>query len=298
MSHSVTVQKIDSIKNAITAYEDIISITYSNFFTNIFKKDKVIINFSKTSLIRNNYLSIIGMAIEILKNRNIEIEIILPKQIGEFEIDMKFIEKYSKQSIKRVTEKNAKILKYTNIKLDNMDEEIDDFYKYFSDELSTRMTNLSSRLLKKITQKILELFSNVSRHSNSKLGLFCSGQFFPDRHKFYFTIVDNGVTIKRNVNKFKQKERFLNIFKPLNGKDSIEWAMKDNNSTTGEGGLGLSLLKKFIEMSDGSLEIISSNGYYSLIGNKEKYRTIREFSGTIISVCLDTNDDKYFDLKR
>ena len=59
-------------------------------------------------------------------------------------------------------------------------------------------------------QKVFELFSNVFRHSQSELGLFCSGQFYPSNDKFYFTIVDGGIGIEQNVNNYLQKEFYKN----------------------------------------------------------------------------------------
>jgi signal transduction histidine kinase len=200
------------------------------------------------------------------------------------------------------------MIKYTNIPLRDYDESLQEFYTYFMKQIQGKVGNLSPKLLNKILQKILELFSNVFRHSESEVGLFCSGQFYPGSDKFNFTIVDNGVTIKTNVNNFLKK-KFQNDrnfsdkimgkkFKPLSAEDAIKWALEDKNSSTGEGGLGLSLLMDLISLSKGSIEIISNNGYYSIKNGNEDARSLESsFEGTVVSIQLNTDDSNYYFLK-
>jgi hypothetical protein len=94
------------------------------------------------------------------------------------------------------------MIRYTNIPLENYDESFAVFHVYFKEQFTGKVANLSPKLLKKILQKIYELFSNVFRHSESALGLFCSGQFYPKSEQFKFTIADNGTTIKTKVNRY------------------------------------------------------------------------------------------------
>jgi signal transduction histidine kinase len=163
-------------------------------------------------------------------------------------------------------------------------------------------------LLKKILQKIYELFSNVFRHSESALGLFCSGQFYPKSEQFKFTIADNGTTIKTKVNRYLLKEFIKNRstadkvfgkkFDPINGVEAIKWALEDKHSTTGGGGLGLSLLMDLITISGGSIEIISNDGYYSIKDGVESTKKLNEsFEGTIVSIELNTESSRYYFLK-
>ena len=194
---------------------------------------------------------------------------------------------------------NNIMIQYTNIPLHNYDVELGEFYIYFKTQLERRVENLSPELSNKIIQKIFELFSNVFRHSCSELGLFCSGQCYPRSNKFYFTIVDGGITIKNNVNRFLNKKRRLSFLKnknEKNGLECIQWSLEEKNSTTGEGGgLGLSLLKALIIKSDGELDIISNDGYYSIKDKKESGEILNKpFNGTIISIGLDTNTEKYY----
>jgi len=80
--------------------------------------------------------------------------------------------------------------------------------------------------------------------------------------------------------------------------ETIKWALIDNNSTTGSGGFGLSLLKELILKSKGRLEIISNDGYYKIENGKESGEILKnKFNGTIISVGLSTDNSTYYYLK-
>jgi hypothetical protein len=269
-------------------------------------EDMISLDFSNASFVRNNYLSILGLALELQKEDGKKIKIIPPlettvrnsmKRIG-------FLSRFSDDNIG--IDNNNTMVKYTHIPLENYDQALAEFYIYFKQQLERKVQNLSPELSNKIIQKIFELFSNVFRHSESKLGLFCSGQFYPSNDKFYFTIVDGGVTIKNNVNKYfknkfnKQKtlgDKIFGIkkFERKSGLEAIKWSMEEKHSTTGEGGLGLSLLKDLILKSNGVLDIISNDGHYFIRNNKTNGTVLNSsFDGTIISIGLDTDINKYF----
>ena len=87
-------------------------------------------------------------------------------------------------------------------------------------------------------------------------------------------------------------------YEQIDAIESIKWALIDNNSTTGAGGLGLSLLMDLIKASKGSIEIISGNGYYCIKNAKEDSKELKKsFEGTIISIELDTHSGTYYFLK-
>lgn len=296
---TIVVNRVDTLFQAVKYFEDIINIA-----TNKTLK----IDFRESPFIRNHYLAVIGMGLEVVKNRNISIKILKPKNhkvlysMKRINFLSAFCDEIDEHDVYKT------MVKYTNIPLYNYDLPLQHFYEYFMEQFKGKVGNLSPKLLNKILQKIFELFSNVFRHSNSALGLFCSGQFYPDRNKFNFTIADNGVTIKTNVNKFLVKKFIENRSLPdkLSGKkyklldavESIKWALLDENSTTGEGGLGLTLLMDLITISGGSVEIISGNGYYGINNAEETVNKLPEtFEGTVISIELNTDSERYYFLK-
>lgn len=297
MKH-ISINKIDTLFDAIYIFNKIIY---------IYDED-IIIDFSEAEFIRNHFISIVGMGLEVVKKRGVEVEIIKPKsyKVVNSMKKINFLSVFCDENNQDDTYKT--MVRYTNIPLENNSLILQEFYTYFIMQFIGKVENLSPKLQKKILQKIFELFSNVFRHSNSALGLFCSGQFYPKQDKFNFTIVDNGVTIRKNVNKYLLKEFMKNRssmdkimgkkFEPLDAIDSIKWALVDTNSSTGAGGLGLSLLMDLIKASKGSIEIVSGNGYYGIKDAQEISKVLeKSFEGTIISIELNTHSGTYYFLK-
>jgi hypothetical protein len=68
---TVPINKVNSLFEAIDYFEQIINIA-----TNAILR----IDFENASFVRNHYLSIIGMGLEIVKNRDIQIQLILPRR--------------------------------------------------------------------------------------------------------------------------------------------------------------------------------------------------------------------------
>ena len=286
----IKVSNISTLSDAVKYHNKILETT-----------DSFKLNFQSATFVRNNYLSIIGLALQKTDNR---FEIISPKQGGVYKAmcNNGFLSEFTE--LEKGKDKHQTMIKYTSIPLNNY-EELAVFYEYFNEQLKRKVLNTSDKLLNKIMQKIFELFSNVFRHSKSELGIFCSGQFFPKNEKFNFTIVDGGVGIPDNVNRylkeeFKKSKGMLDLrkYKKKLDSESIEWAMKERHSTTGQGGLGLALLEELIIKSNGTLEIISKEGYFGIKDGKTEIKMLNEsFDGTLISIGLNTNIGKFYSLK-
>jgi anti-sigma regulatory factor (Ser/Thr protein kinase) len=179
------------------------------------------------------------------------------------------------------------MVQYTHIPL-HKQELKKDFYRRFFERFNQRVNNLSPKLLKKINQSISELFENVFIHSNSELGLFCVGQFYPQDNIFSFIVADGGITIKNNVNNFLKQN--------LSGIETIKWALIEGHSTT-QGGFGLTIVKNLVQLQKGKLEIISNDGHYKLeYGKENEISLLSPFDGTIVSIELNI-DDKFYYLK-
>ena len=286
----IKVSNISLLSDAVKYHNEILETT-----------DPFKLNFQSATFVRNNYLSIIGLALQKTDNR---FEIISPKQGGVYKAmcNNGFLSEFTE--LEKGKDKHQTMIKYTSIPLDNY-EELAVFYEYFNEQLKRKVLNTSDKLLNKIMQKIFELFSNVFRHSKSELGIFCSGQFFPKNEKFNFTIVDGGVGIPDNVNRylkeeFKKSKGMLDLrkYKKILDSESIAWAMEERHSTTGQGGLGLALLEELIIKSNGTLEIISKKGYFGIKNGKKEIKMLNEsFDGTLISIGLNTNIEKFYSLK-
>lgn len=168
------------------------------------------------------------------------------------------------------------------------------FAGYIEEEFVRRseMPRMSSGLLKKFRESVFEIFSNAVIHSQTKLGIFSCGQFFPKRHRLDFSVADLGIGIRQNV--------LDNAGLNLSADQAIVWATDGQNTTKrGQipGGLGLKLLREFITLNRGRIQIVSDGGYWSLEKGKVKTSLMQHpFPGTAVSIEIDTADTRAYKL--
>ncbi len=207
--------------------------------------------------------------------------------------------------VERILSKNGFLSNYgrvripdtwgTTIPYQRFDVKDDRFFaSYIEQEFVQRpeMPKMSKGLIKKFRESVFEIFSNSVLHSRTELGIFSCGQYFPKRHRLDFAVADLGIGMKRNVN----ESLGLNLTAPA----AIEWATSARNTTkTGSipGGLGLKLLREFITLNKGRLQIVSDNGYWCLDqGNAVTAALPFEFPGTIVGVEINTADKRSYAL--
>lgn len=154
--------------------------------------------------------------------------------------------------------------------------------------------SMSDALTKRFRQSLLEIFLNASIHSKSKSGIFACGQFFPAKHRMDFTIADAGVGIRENVRQYTGREKMSSCA-------AIEWALTEGNTTkTGNqpGGLGLKLIKDFIQLNKGKLQIVSRFGYYEFSAHGDSVtKMAHDFPGTCVNIEINTQDSSNYCLK-
>lgn len=106
-------------------------------------------------------------------------------------------------------------------------------------------------------ESIFEIFSNAVIHSETQLGIFACGQFYPNKNLIDFSITDLGLGMKNNL----EKKRGI----VLSAEEAIQWSMEARNTTkTGPipGGLGLKILQEFVKLNHGRIQIMSDRGYW------------------------------------
>lgn len=168
------------------------------------------------------------------------------------------------------------------------------FASYIEEEFVRRseMPKMSVGLAKKFRESVFEIFSNAVIHSQTKLGIFSCGQYFPRRDRLDFAVTDLGIGIRQNV--------LRNVGLNLRADQAISWATEERNTTKRgkiPGGLGLKLLKEFITLNRGRIQIVSDSGYWALeegqtISGELTYR----FPGTVVSIEIDTADRRSYKL--
>lgn len=183
----------------------------------------------------------------------------------------------------------------TTIPYQRFDAKDDRFFASYVEAKFVRRTELprmSAELMKRFRESVFEIFSNAVIHSQSALGIFSCGQFFPKRHRLDFSVADLGIGIRRNVLDHTGLD--------LPADQAIVWATSERNTTKRgpiPGGLGLKLLREFITLNQGRMQIVSDAGYWSLEqGNVQTALLSAPFPGTVVNVEIDTADQRSYAL--
>lgn len=248
------------------------------------------INFSHCIHFDANLASVLGALIDLLIEEGYKVWITRPLYTG----------------VRRILSRNQ-FLKAFQIDTSNEDRETfipyrkfsqtesDDFKKYIDDELISKQkfpkhTELVGR---NINESIFEIYVNAITHGSSK-SVYCCGEYKPDVEipRLDVTIVDCGNTIYKNVCDYCIRKGLDS----LNSFEAIEWAIQEGNTTKeSTGGLGLSLIKDFIDLNKGLLQIKSSDGFWEYENGKVNSRFMENiFPGTIINMEFNFNDDKFY----
>ncbi len=153
---------------------------------------------------------------------------------------------------------------------------------------------ISPKLRDAIVGRMWEIYANSFEHSSSPVGVSSCGQHFQRRNELILSVVDFGLGIVANVRNFLSSDPRAN---QLTAAQCLHWAFRRGTSTRPNGmarGLGLDLLKEFIRVNDGKLEVYSNEGYALIDKENERFvnRSIT-FEGTIFHVTLRC-DERYY----
>ncbi|WP_010662916.1 ATP-binding protein [Marinilabilia salmonicolor] len=169
------------------------------------------------------------------------------------------------------------------------------FKNYVIEELieghNTDLPRMSDGVKEKIIEAIYEIFVNAQIHSETNF-IYTCGQFFPNKNKIEFTIVDIGIGFREKINR-----RFG---RSLSATQALKWAVQDKKTTKQgvSGGIGLAVLKEFIGINKGKMQIVSNDGFYQFDDNGEDLRIFNgEFPGTIVNLQFRTDDRNNYSLK-
>jgi anti-sigma regulatory factor (Ser/Thr protein kinase) len=169
------------------------------------------------------------------------------------------------------------------------------FKNYVIEELMeghiTDLLKMSKGVKEKMVEAIYEIFVNAQIHSESKF-IYTCGQFFPTKNKIEFTIVDTGIGFREKINR-----RFGSN---LRATQAIKWAVEEKKTTKEgiSGGLGLAVLREFVYVNKGKMQIVSNEGFYQFDSDGETLKEFEgEFPGTIVNLQFRTDDNNNYSLK-
>lgn len=272
--------QLGTINNDISSYQELINLYHENK-----EKEFELVTVYLNGFFAANMSAALGGILDLfsrnLNNVKIEAnprtETILQKNA--------FLSFFGRQ---RVTDYNHTTIQYQ--KLEPQDGKF--FSKYVKDELLNRneLPTMSVLLKEKMAEKIHEIFVNAQMHSETT-HIYTCGQFYPSKNKIEFTIVDLGIGFKQKIN-----SRFNSH---LNSVQAIKWAVIDKNTTKSvPGGIGLALLKEFISMNNGKMQIISDDGFYEFSNQGERIHQFdKPFPGTIVNLQFRTDDTSSYILQ-
>lgn len=149
--------------------------------------------------------------------------------------------------------------------------------------------HISSMLQGLIIGNVWEIFDNAFEHSESRIGVFSCGQYYPNMKLLKLTVVDFGIGIPGSVRRFKGKQTYL-------PETCMKWAFSEGRTTTsGIGrGMGLDLLRDFIKKNQGNLEIFSHEGYTKITDKEDIYSRVNTyFDGTLVNITLNADSNYY-----
>lgn len=264
---------------------DITSIDYiQGIFNNI--KENTILDFSKIQFIDGELTPFLGINIRNLQKLGINFKIRENEQsdVSHFLTKNGFFYKILKSS--KVWDYFHNAIQYNEINCRNQNE-INDYISNVVFEQIKDKSNKSNDFMSGFSNAIFELADNVKTHSESNYITMC-GQFYPKKKLLTFSLGDNGITIPRVV------MTKINDFSFDSDSDAIQWSTLKGNTTKKKykaGGLGLYVILKSIMENNGSITIVSNNGYWKResSGEEIKHEMKNSFPGTLVIFQMDTS---------
>ena len=159
------------------------------------------------------------------------------------------------------------------------------------DWIGTGRVKLSELARQAIVSTTWEIYANAFEHGNSPVGVFSCGQYYPNQQILELTVADFGGGIPLRVRAFLAQPK-------LSAPEALEWAFERGNTTRREAGIargmGLDLLRDFVVVNRGKLEIYSGDGYavVDALASLPKGRQLQfgksivKFGGTIANIVF------------
>lgn len=146
---------------------------------------------------------------------------------------------------------------------------------------------MSPLLQNEFISTLWEIYANAFEHGDSSFGVFTCGEQISN-HTLLLTVADFGPGIPYNCASALTRHR-------VSGEEALRWAFTKGTTTSKNQryprGLGLDLLKEFVWLNNGALEIYSHHGHGRVTHSEEVFRTLQLAVGATI-VQMKINCDK------
>lgn len=247
--------------------------------------DEIVLDFSNTKWFEGNLTAVLGAILNKAQSEFNDVKIEnINKDIRTLFLRNHFLSHFGHSKIPDYYDTAIKYRKFKTT-----EEKL--FKEYLDRELLSKkvMPDMSTLLRKKINESIFEIFNNAVIHGICQ-NIFSCGQYYYQKKRLDFTVVDIGKTIKANVNKY--------LGHNISGEDSIKWAVCEGHTTKrGQipGGLGLSLIRDFIKKNKGKIQIVSADGYWEEKNGIEMGKQfLQTFPGTIVNLEFNIDNQNYY----
>lgn len=249
----------------------------------------LLVDFSQCSTINGNLAAAIGALLDRVSPFVGGIIITSPKnnKVKRVLARNHFLKAWSVESN---VEEKENYVEYSRFKCDASSKE---FKAYIQEGLIHKQkfpqhTDLAGE---RIAESIFEIYVNAVTHGATDYVYSC-GEYFQEEHRLEMSIVDCGQTIPGNVNEYLQEKYNYSV----RDCPAIEWAFVSGNTTKSQtGGLGLALIKDFIELNEGSIQVVSGLGFIEYHGNSvERFLLNNPFPGTVVNMKFNFDDNKKY----
>jgi hypothetical protein len=154
--------------------------------------------------------------------------------------------------------------------------------------------HVSERLRDAIAGRMWEIYCNAFEHSQTNIGVFSCGQHFKKQDELILSVVDFGLGIPARIRYFFRNNPRA---QGLRADACLRWAFARGTSTCTDDvprGLGLDLLKEFVGINQGKLEVYSNEGYAVIDRDGERYENRDvSFNGTVVHITLRCDERLY-----
>ena len=251
--------------------------------------DRVQINMAKVEFFDANMAAPLGAILARVADKLNKVEIVsVPPRVEQVLRKNRFLTNYWYESL---DDTNQTTMPFRRLRLSDEGEFEEYIYRQLSGRGIPRMSEGASRVFKK---KVFEVYQNAVFHSESELGVFVCGQFFPQQHRLDFSIADIGIGIRETVRRYFENPR-------INSLPALKWALEPYHTTKRgphPGGLGLEFLQQFARLNKGKIQIASRFAFYELNSDEEIFeRMTTDFPGTAVTIEINTADEAVYFLK-
>lgn len=163
-------------------------------------------------------------------------------------------------------------------------ENHDAIIRYLKEDWLTSADITMSELLRnEFISRLWEIYANAFEHGDSQYGVYTCGERADD-DTLLLTVADFGGGIPANA--------ATNLGRSyVSGEEALSWAFTRGTTTVKNQryprGLGLDLIKDFVRLNDGSVEIFSHHGHGIVTSTDERFRSLLPWiSATVVQMRI------------